>query len=327
MEMKHKSVMMNEVLDGLNVLPGGTYIDATLGGAGHSLEIARRLGDGGLLVGVDQDEFAIGRAHEVLAGYADRVRIVHANFSDVAIVGEIAAQGRNDNQVDGVLMDLGVSSFQLDDGSRGFSYMQDAPLDMRMDRGADFSAYDVINGYGEDELRKIFLLYGEEKWSARIAEFVVAARANKPIRTSFELVGIIKAAVPKGARRDGPHPAKRVFQAIRIEVNNELGILEQAIEDYVDILAPNGRICIISFHSLEDKIAKNTFARLKSPCICPREFPVCTCGKLPKVEIVTKRPIVPSEDEVAKNPRARSAKLRVAEKTPHQVRGDTGRHL
>jgi len=262
------------------------------------------------LIGVDQDEFAIQRAGEVLAEYADRVRIVQSNFSDVDYIKEKAEI----SEVDGVLMDLGVSSFQLDDAERGFSYMQDGHLDMRMNQGGNFSAYDVVNDYDEAELKKIFHNYGEEKWSARIAKFIVEARAKNPINTSFELVSVIKAAIPKAARKDGPHPAKRVFQAIRIEVNGELAILERAIEDYVNILRPGGRICVISFHSSEDRIVKNTFAKLKDPCTCPREIPFCVCRKTPIVNIVTRKPILPSSAELAENPRARSAKLRIARK-------------
>ncbi|MCL2169841.1 MAG: 16S rRNA (cytosine(1402)-N(4))-methyltransferase RsmH [Defluviitaleaceae bacterium] len=314
MEMVHKSVMLAEVLDFLRVSPGGVYIDATLGGGGHSLEIAKRLGDG-LLVGVDQDDFAINRALAALSGFGCAVRVVKTNFSKIEYIMDSA----NISHADGVLMDLGVSSFQLDDGSRGFSYMSDGALDMRMNRDDSKTAYDVVNGYSVGELKSIFLNYGEERWGGRIAQFIVDARAKEPINTSFQLVSVIKAAIPKAARRDGPHPAKRVFQAIRIEVNNELGILEDAIENYVNILAPNGRICIITFHSLEDRIVKNTFRRLQNPCICPREMPICTCGKIPMVEIVTKKPVVPSDGELHENPRARSAKLRVAQKIEREA--------
>ncbi|MCL2576070.1 MAG: 16S rRNA (cytosine(1402)-N(4))-methyltransferase RsmH [Defluviitaleaceae bacterium] len=305
----HKSVLLDEVLDGLAVVPQGIYIDATLGGAGHSFEIAKRL-ESGLLIGVDQDEFAIARASEVLAQFNNKAKIVQANFSQVNHIINTC----DISAVDGVLMDLGVSSFQLDDACRGFSYMQDASLDMRMDQNGDFSAYDVVNSYDEGHLRNIFLNYGEEKWSARIAQFIVKQREESPIKTTFELVGVIKAAIPKAARKDGPHPAKRVFQAIRIEVNKELSILGQAIEDYIKILRPSGRICVITFHSLEDRIVKSVFNKLKNPCDCPREIPICVCKKVPSIGIITKKPILPSESELNENPRARSAKLRIAQK-------------
>jgi 16S rRNA (cytosine1402-N4)-methyltransferase len=304
----HKPVLLAEVLGFLNIMPDGVYIDATLGGGGHSIEIARRL-ESGLLIGVDQDEFAIEQARAALSKFGERVCIVKSNFSRVDYI-----LNGVDSPINGVLMDLGVSSFQLDDAARGFSYMQDGPLDMRMNRSARLSAFEVVNRYDEGNLKYIFLNYGEERWGARIAEFIVKARAKKPIRTSFELVSVIKAAIPKGARRDGPHPAKRVFQAIRIEVNDELGVLERSIENFVRILTPGGRICVITFHSLEDRIVKSTFARLKNPCICPREMPLCACRQLPQVEIITKKPIMPSEAEIRENPRARSAKLRVAQK-------------
>ncbi|MCL2854240.1 MAG: 16S rRNA (cytosine(1402)-N(4))-methyltransferase RsmH [Defluviitaleaceae bacterium] len=309
MEMVHKSVLLEEVIEHLNVRDNGVYIDATLGGAGHSHEIVKRL-KSGTLVGVDQDDYAIGQATSTLREYAENTKIVKANFSQINIILEKAQISR----ADGVLMDLGVSSFQLDDGGRGFSYNHDAPLDMRMNQSHETSAYNVVNLYSEDGLRNIFLKYGEEKWSARIAKFIVDERAKSPIKTTFQLVSIIKAAIPKSARKDGPHPAKRVFQAIRIEVNGELEILERSIENFVNILSPGGRICIITFHSLEDRIVKNTFAKLQNPCTCPREFPVCVCGELKTVKIITKKPIIPGDEELSINPRARSAKLRVAEK-------------
>jgi len=309
MEMVHKSVLLAETLDYLNIRTDGVYIDATLGGGGHSSEIAKKLGSG-LLVGVDQDDFAIQQASAVLSKLDKNTKIVRANFSEIdKIVSEAQI-----SSADGVLMDLGVSSFQLDDATRGFSYMHDAPLDMRMNQNHQMSACDVVNSYSEDELRNIFLSYGEEKWSARIAKFIISQREKESIKTTFQLVGVIKAAIPKSARKDGPHPAKRVFQAIRIEVNGELAILEKSIENFVNILSPNGRICIITFHSLEDRIVKNVFARLQNPCTCPREFPICVCGKTQTVKIITKKPIAPSENELTENPRARSAKLRVAEK-------------
>ncbi|MCL2236524.1 MAG: 16S rRNA (cytosine(1402)-N(4))-methyltransferase RsmH [Defluviitaleaceae bacterium] len=309
MSMVHKSVLLTETLEHLNVRANGIYVDATLGGAGHSSEIVQKLQEG-ILVGVDQDEFAIQKASTTLSEFNKNVKIIHANFSEIAKIVEEAQI----SFADGVLMDLGVSSFQLDDASRGFSYMHDAPLDMRMNKTHEISAYDVVNGYDEDDLRSIFLKYGEEKWSARVAKFIAEERTKTPINTTFQLVSIIKAAIPKSARREGPHPAKRVFQAIRIEVNGELAILEQSIKNFVDILAPSGRICIITFHSLEDRIVKNVFAELQNPCTCPREFPICVCGKTQTVKIITKKPVIPSEKEILENPRARSAKLRVAEK-------------
>jgi 16S rRNA (cytosine1402-N4)-methyltransferase len=312
MEYIHKSVLLNEVLYWLDVKPFGTYIDATLGGGGHAAEIAKRLAGGGKLIGIDQDEFAINMAREVLAPYAEKSQILFekANFGQIA-------QKMSDEQsfhVDGILMDLGVSSFQLDEVARGFSYNHDARLDMRMNRDSKLSAHDVVNKYDEGRLAQIFRRYGEERWAARIAQFIARERAKAPIDTTAQLVDIIKAAIPIAARRDGPHPAKRVFQAIRIEVNDELVNLQMSIENFVDILKPGGVICIITFHSLEDRIVKDTFRILAADCLCPREFPVCICNKRPDVEILTKRPITPSKDEIANNPRARSAKLRVARK-------------
>ena len=307
--MVHKSVLLAETLENMNISPLGLYLDATLGGGGHSFEIASRL-KGGMLIGVDQDDFALAQAGKRLAGFGEPVRLIKSNFSQVQYIMKTVGI----SSVHGVLMDLGVSSFQLDDADRGFSYMHNAPLDMRMNRDDTLSAYDVINTYSQSDLRRIFYEYGEERWSSRVAEFVVAQRAKEPVETTFELVSIIKAAIPKNARKDGPHPAKRIFQAIRIEVNSEIAILGQAIEDFVEILAPNGRICIITFHSLEDRIVKSVFSKLKNPCTCPREFPLCMCGKVSKVEIITKKPIAPSEAELEENPRARSAKLRVAQK-------------
>lgn len=301
--------MLKETIEYLNISPSGVYIDGTLGGGGHSFHVAERL-DSGLLIGVDQDDFAIEKAKVRLAPFEGVVKIVKANFSQIDAITPHLPKGL----ADGVILDLGVSSFQLDDGGRGFSYKNDGPLDMRMDNSRPLSAYDVVNFYKEDKLKEIFLAYGEEKWSARVAKFIVERREEKLIETSFELVDIIKAAIPKAARKDGPHPAKRVFQAIRIEVNNELGIIEQSIKNFVDILAPGGRLCIITFHSLEDRIVKNTFSSLKNPCACPRGFPMCVCNKKPLVDIITKKPIAPSESELSINPRARSAKLRVAEK-------------
>lgn len=309
MKFEHTSVLLDECILSLNIKNGGIYIDGTLGGAGHSFEICKRLGNG-RLIGIDQDINAIEAAKKRLSDFGF-VEYVHRNFSDFKYIAE---ELNICGEVSGILLDLGVSSHQLDEAERGFSYMNNAPLDMRMDIRNNFSAYNVINEYDEKELTRVISEYGEERWAKRIAGFIVNERKEKPVETTFELVNIIKKAVPKKARIDGPHPAKRTFQAIRIEVNSELEILKQSIIDMVLALKPGGRLCIITFHSLEDRIVKNTFKELENPCTCPREFPVCICGKKPIVKIITKKPIVPSEMEIEKNHRSRSAKLRVAEK-------------
>ena len=309
MEFKHVSVLLNECLEGLNIKPDGKYVDCTLGGAGHSSQILKRLSKDGLLIGIDQDKDALKAAGERLKNFENKV-LVHNNFYNI---GEII-DDLNVGNVDGILMDLGVSSYQLDEGERGFSYMKDAPLDMRMNRENDFSAYDVINTYSEEELYKVIKDYGEEKFAKRIASFIVEKRESKPIETTFELVDIIKSAIPAKARREGPHPAKRTFQAIRIEVNGELRILNKAIEDGVNRLNKGGRMAIITFHSLEDRIVKLKFRDLANPCTCPKEFPICVCGKEPLVKLVSRKAIEPSKEEVLENPRSRSAKLRVIEK-------------
>lgn len=309
MEFKHISVLLNEVIHGFDIKENGVYVDCTLGGAGHSSEIIKRLASDGRLVGIDQDKDALKAAGAKLKVY-NNVTFVHNNFTNVEeILNELNVDG-----VDGILMDLGVSSYQLDTGERGFSYMQDAPLDMRMNRDDDFSAYEVVNGYSEEELFKIIKNFGEEKFAKRIAKFIVDRRNAEPINSTLQLVDIIKAAIPAKARREGPHPAKRTFQAIRIEVNKELDILDKAIEGAVNKLKTGGRLAIITFHSLEDRIVKNKFKELETPCTCPKEFPVCICGKKPKVRIITRKPIEPSEEEVNENPRSRSAKLRIAER-------------
>ncbi|SHH57243.1 16S rRNA (cytosine1402-N4)-methyltransferase [Caloranaerobacter azorensis DSM 13643] len=309
MDFKHVSVLLNEVIEGLNIRENGIYVDGTIGGAGHSKEIVKRLKNG-RLIGIDQDMNAIRKAEEELKHYIDKVTLVHDNFSNISNI----LNRLNIDVIDGVLLDLGVSSHQLDVAERGFSYKKDAFLDMRMDRSSDFSAWDVVNKYSEDELAKIIREYGEERWASRIAKFIVEYRKNNAIDTTGQLVDIIKKAIPKGARKDGPHPSKRTFQAIRIEVNNELGILKQTIEDIVKILNKGGRICIITFHSLEDRIVKETFKQLSLDCVCPPELPVCVCNKKRELKIITKKPILPSNEELSKNPRARSAKLRIAEK-------------
>ena len=308
-EFHHVSVLLNECIEGLNIKENGIYVDGTVGGAGHSSEIVKRLKTG-RLIGIDQDTDAINAATKRLEPYKDRVTLVHDNFSNVkAVFAQLGIE-----KADGFLLDIGVSSHQLDEAERGFSYMQDAPLDMRMNSESDFSAYNVVNEYSEDELNNVIFKYGEERWAKRIAQFIVEARKQKPIETTFELVDIIKKAVPKGARKDGPHPAKRTFQAIRIEVNGELEILEKTIDDMTELLNPGGRLCIITFHSLEDRIVKNAFRKQENPCTCPPEFPVCVCGKKPLAKVITRKPILPSEDELEENHRSRSAKLRILER-------------
>ncbi len=312
MNFNHISVLLKECLDGLNINPNGVYIDATLGGGGHSLEICRKLSPKGKLIGIDQDINAINKAKEVLKDF-NNVIYINDNFSNInQIIPKL--QSMNITKINGALFDLGVSSHQLDEGSRGFSYMAEGALDMRMDNRNELSAYDIVNNYSTADLSRIISEYGEERWSKRIAEFIVSERKNKPIETTFELVSVIKKAIPAKARFDGPHPAKRTFQAIRIEVNQELNILSQAIEDITEYLTVGGRLCIISFHSLEDRIVKNTFKKMENPCTCPLDFNVCVCNKEKKVSIITKRPISPSEVELENNHRARSAKLRIAER-------------
>lgn len=309
MDFKHVSVLLNECIDALDIKEDGIYVDCTLGGAGHSSHILKHLSKDGMLIGIDQDNDALRAAKERLNNFTN-VKYVHNNFYNIdSILSEIDVE-----KVDGILMDLGVSSYQLDEGERGFSYMQDAPLDMRMNRDNDFSAYEIVNSYSEEALHKIIKDYGEERFAKRIANFIVNRRAEKPIETTLELVDIIKAAIPAKMRRDGPHPAKRTFQAIRIEVNSELKILNKAIEDGVNRLNPGGRMAIITFHSLEDRIVKLKFRELQDPCTCPREFPVCACGKSPIVKLISRKGIAPTKEEIEENPRSRSAKLRVVEK-------------
>ncbi len=309
MEFKHISVLPEKSIELLNVRDGGIYADGTLGGGGHSYRLLSS-NETCRLIGIDQDKEAIAAASERLARFRGRVVTVNRNFSEIKdILRELDIKG-----LDGAMLDLGVSSYQLDNAERGFSYMHDAPLDMRMNPDAKKNAYDVINGFTAEELTHIFYEYGEEKWSKRIAEFIVKAREKSPVKTTLELVDIIRAAIPKGAREDGGHPAKRVFQAVRIEVNNELGILETAIRDFTDCLNPKGRLAIITFHSLEDRIVKQTFLSLSKGCTCPKSFPVCVCGNVPKVRIITRKPVLPDESETESNSRSKSAKLRVIEK-------------
>nr|WP_317357605.1 16S rRNA (cytosine(1402)-N(4))-methyltransferase RsmH [uncultured Tyzzerella sp.] len=311
MNFEHISVLLNECIESLNIKKDGVYIDGTMGGAGHSSKIANLLENTGRLVCIDQDENAIKTGKERLAQFKN-VSFVHNNFSNICDIYE--QLNLNKTGIDGILLDLGVSSHQLDEAYRGFSYMQDAPLDMRMDTRNDFSAYTVVNNYSKEELSKIISQYGEERWAKRIAEFICNERKVRPIETTFELVSIIKKAIPKGARIDGPHPAKRTFQAIRIEVNKELEILKDTIINMVNILNKKGRLAIITFHSLEDRIVKNIFKELENPCICPRDLPICACGKKSLGKVITKKPIVPTEKELEENHRSRSAKLRVFER-------------
>ena len=306
----HVSVMPEETVNGLVTNLSGTYVDCTLGGAGHSRMIADKLNEDGRLIGIDQDTAAIAAATERLTGVKCHVNIVKANFSNL----ETILREQDAEEIDGILFDLGVSSHQLDTAERGFSYMQDAPLDMRMNQQAEFSAYDIINKYDLDELCRIFKEYGEERYSKSIARKICEERKEKYIETTFELVDIIKSAMPKAALNEKQHPAKRVFQAIRIEVNEELIRLKKTIEDIVSVLNKNGRLAIITFHSLEDKIVKHTFEELEGRCTCPKDFPVCVCGYVSHGKIVTKKPIICSEEELKENPRARSAKLRVFER-------------
>lgn len=300
---------MNECIEGLNIKENGIYVDGTLGGGGHSSHIAAKLTTG-RLIGIDQDTDAIQAASKRLEPYKNVFTAVHSNFYNVREV----LDNLGIEKADGFLLDLGVSSYQLDEADRGFSYMHDAPLDMRMNRENEYSAWNVVNEKSEKELNDIIFKYGEEKWAKRIAQFIVQERAIKPIETTYELVEVIKKAVPKGARRDGPHPAKRTFQAIRIEVNGELAILDKTVDDMVASLNPGGRLCIITFHSLEDRIIKNAMKRHENPCVCPPEFPVCVCGKKPDGKVITRKPILPSDEELELNPRSRSAKLRILER-------------
>ncbi|MFV0441291.1 MAG: 16S rRNA (cytosine(1402)-N(4))-methyltransferase RsmH [Lachnospirales bacterium] len=308
LNFEHISVLLHECIDNLDIKEDGIYIDGTMGGGGHSLEIVKKLGNGRLIC-IDQDENAHIKAKEVLKDYSSKITFVRDNFRNVKKILE----DLEIDKIDGILLDLGVSSHQLDEGERGFSYNFDAPLDMRMDKRSNISAYNIVNEYSEEKLHQIIKEYGEERWAKRIAQFIVNEREVKPIETTFELVTVLKKAIPKGARED-KHPAKRTFQAIRIEVNGELDIIKDTIYDINDKLNVGGRICIITFHSLEDRIVKHTYKELNSPCTCPREFPVCVCNKKPQVKIITRKGILPSFDEIENNKRSRSAKLRVAEK-------------
>lgn len=309
-EFSHRSVLLDECIEALSIRPDGVYVDGTAGGAGHSSVIASHLGPDGKLLALDQDETAVRVARERLSVFGERAEVVHTNFCNLAGV----CRERNITQIDGFLLDLGVSSYQLDTAERGFSYQADAPLDMRMNAQNPLTAKQIVNEYSEDALRRILYEYGEERFSSRIASNIVRARESAPIETTGELVEIIKRSIPAQAREGGHHPAKRSFQALRIEVNAELDVIAPAIKSAVSLLSPGGRIAIITFHSLEDRIVKQTYTSLTGGCTCPKDFPVCVCGNRPKIKIITKKPILPSPEELEDNPRSRSAKLRVAEK-------------
>jgi len=309
MEFSHKSVLLDECIEGLNIRPDGIYLDGTLGGAGHSSEIVKRLTTG-RLIGVDRDEVALKAAGERLAPYADRVTLVHSNFSEIAsVLDELGL-----DQIDGMLFDLGVSSPQLDDAERGFSYMADAPLDMRMNRQDALSAWDVVNTWDRSELKRILYEYGEERYAPQIAAAIERRRNERPIETTLELADVIRSAMPPQALREKQHPAKRSFQAIRIAVNDELASVSRMMEAAVPRLRKGGRLAVITFHSLEDRIVKSAMQQAAKGCTCPPEFPICVCGKKPQIRLVTRKPIISGSKELEENPRARSAKLRVAEK-------------
>lgn len=311
MEFVHKSVLLDEVIEGLNIKPNGIYVDGTLGGAGHSYHICERLSDGGRLIGIDQDEDAIAAAGRRLEPFKDRVTIVRDNYCNIKkVLNELDI-----NKVDGILLDIGVSSYQLDTADRGFTYKEeDAPLDMRMDRRMTTTAEDIVNNYSEMELFRVIRDYGEDQFAKNIAKHIVMARQEKRITTTGELTEIIKAAIPMKFRVNGGHPAKKTFQAIRIELNRELEVLENSIDDMVELLNDGGRLCIITFHSLEDRIVKNRFRDNVNTCTCPPEFPICVCGNKPKGSVITRKPIVPGQKELMENKRAKSSKLRIFER-------------
>ena len=310
MEFKHKSVLLYETVDELNIKPDGIYVDGTLGGGGHSYEIAKRLSGGGRLIGIDQDEDAIKAAGKRLEPYMDRVTIVRNNYCNMdKVLDELGI-----DKVDGIMLDLGVSSYQLDAADRGFTYNVDTALDMRMDQRQEMTAKDIVNEYSEFDLYRIIRDYGEDRFAKNIAKHIVAARQEKPIETTFELNDIIKAAIPMKVRATGGHPSKRTYQAIRIELNKELEVLENSIDMMIDRLKPEGRLCIITFHSLEDRIVKIRFKNNENPCICPPSFPACVCGKVPKGRVITRKPIVPTDEEINENSRSKSSKLRVFER-------------
>lgn len=310
MAFKHTSVLLEETIEGLNIKPGGIYVDGTLGGGGHSREIAARLGDGGRLIGIDQDEAAIEAAGKRLSEFEDKVSIVRSNYRNTkSVLASLGITG-----IDGMMLDLGVSSYQLDTQERGFSYRFDTPLDMRMDTSQSLTAREIINQYDEMELFRVIRDYGEEKFAKNIAKHIVQAREKKPIETTGELNEIIRASIPAKMRAEGGHPSKRTFQAIRIECNKELEVLKDSLNELIDLLNPGGRLCIITFHSLEDRIVKMAFKQAANPCTCPSSFPVCVCGKVSQGKVITGKPILPGEEEREENPRSKSAKLRIFEK-------------
>ena len=309
MEFNHYSVLLNETIDGLNIKPDGIYVDGTLGGGGHAYEVCRRLGEKGSIVGIDQDAAAIEAASARLKDFGEKVTIVRSNYCDMkSKLHELGI-----DKVDGIVLDLGVSSYQLDTAERGFSYREDAPLDMRMDTRQKMTARDIVNDYTEADLYRVIRDYGEDKFAKNIAKHIVQARAVKPVETTAELSEIIRASIPMKFQKKSGHPAKRTFQAIRIELNRELDVLRDSLDDMIDLLNPGGRLCIITFHSLEDRIVKSAFRKNENPCTCPPDFPVCVCGKKSKGSIITKKPILPSEEELEYNSRSKSAKLRIFE--------------
>lgn len=309
MAFKHYSVLLEKTIENLNIKADGIYVDGTLGGGGHALEVAKRLSEKGRFFGIDQDDAAIEAAGERLLEYKDRITLIRSNYCNM----ETALAGYGVRKVDGIVLDLGVSSYQLDTEERGFSYRFDTALDMRMDRRQTLTARDIVNGYPEMELYRIIRDYGEDQFAKNIAKHIVQARSEKPIETTGELNEIIKAAIPAKMRQNG-HPSKKTFQAVRIECNRELDVLRDSLDMMIELLNPGGRICIITFHSLEDRIVKSAFKKQENPCTCPPEFPVCVCGKKPRGRVITKKPILPSEGELAENSRSKSAKLRVFEK-------------
>lgn len=310
MNFQHTSVLLEETIANLKIKPDGTYVDGTLGGAGHASEVCKRLSATGRFIGIDQDDAAIAAAGERLREFGERATIIRSNYCNMVS----RLQERGILGVDGILLDLGVSSYQLDTAERGFTYREDAPLDMRMDQRAELSAYDVVNGYSEEQLVRILRDYGEERFARNIARNICTARQEEPIRTTGELTEIIKRSIPAKIRATGGHPAKRTFQAIRIEVNQELTVLEESLDRMIDLLNDGGRLCVITFHSLEDRIVKNIFRKNEHPCTCPPDFPVCVCGKKSKGTVITRKPILPGEEEMTVNPRSKSAKLRVFER-------------
>ena len=310
MEFQHKSVLLEETIEGLHIRPDGTYVDGTLGGGGHAYEIAKRLGDKGSIIGIDQDAAAIEAAGIRLKDFGEKVTIVRSNYCEM----KSQLQKLGIDRVDGIILDLGVSSYQLDTAERGFSYREDAPLDMRMDTRQERTARDIVNDYSEMELYRVIRDYGEDKFAKNIAKHIVAARSKAPIETTGQLSGIIRQSIPMKYQKMSGHPAKRTFQAIRIELNRELDVLKDSLDDMIDLLNPGGRLCIITFHSLEDRIVKSAFRKNEHPCTCPPDFPVCVCGKVSKGKVITKNPILPTKEEQEYNSRSKSAKLRVFER-------------